>query len=99
MEVDGTKPGASETVKPSPATHSAAAMAAENMQPLGSEANKRVKLTMETNHTGSDFSPSVDLADPSQESKGLADWVGKMDNDDHSTGNLSNIIYLVVSFG
>ncbi|KAK3816790.1 MAG: hypothetical protein JOS17DRAFT_403373 [Linnemannia elongata] len=87
MEVDGTKPGASETVKPSPATHSAAAMAAENMQPLGSEANKRVKLTMETNHTGSDFSPSVDLADPSQESKGLADWVGKMDNDDHSTAD------------
>ncbi|KAG0374994.1 hypothetical protein BGX24_009674 [Mortierella sp. AD032] len=90
MEIDSTntKPaaaGLSEVVQSSPATHSAATMAAENMQPLGSETtNKRVKLTMETNHTGSDFSPSIDLADPSQESKGLAEWVGKMDNDDHT---------------
>ncbi|KAG0069050.1 hypothetical protein BGZ89_003617 [Linnemannia elongata] len=87
MEVDGAKPGPSEAVKPSPATHSAASMAAENMQPLGSEANKRVKLMMETNHTGSYFSPSIDLADPSQESKGLAEWVGKMDNNDHTTAD------------
>ncbi|KAF9135376.1 hypothetical protein BGW39_003173 [Mortierella sp. 14UC] len=85
MDIDSTnsKPAAfSEAVQHSPATHSAATMAAENMQPLGSEANKRVKLTMETNHTGSDLSPSIDLADPSQESKGLADWVGKMDKAD-----------------
>jgi len=99
MEVDGTKPGVFEAVKPSPATHSAATMAAENIQPLGSEANKRVKLMMETSHTGSDFSPSIDLADPSQESKGLAEWVGKMNNDDRNTGNQSNMIYLIVSFG
>ncbi|KAF9543488.1 hypothetical protein EC957_000849 [Mortierella hygrophila] len=87
MEVDGTKSGASDAVKPSPATHFAATMAAESMQSLGSEANKRVKLMMETNHTGSDFSPSIDLADPSQESKGLAEWVGEMDNDAHSTAD------------
>lgn len=98
MEVDGTKPGASEVVKPSPATHSAATMAADSTQLLGNEANKRVKLMMEANHTGSDFSPSIDLADPSQESKGLAEWVGKMDNDDNPTGNRSNMIYLIVSF-
>ncbi|KAG0271278.1 hypothetical protein BGZ95_000921 [Linnemannia exigua] len=89
MEIDSTntKPVAalSEVARPSPATHSAATMAAENMQQPNSETtNKRVKLTMETNHTGSDFSPSIDLADPSQESKGLADWVGKMVKDDHT---------------
>ncbi|KAF9143857.1 hypothetical protein BG015_000286 [Linnemannia schmuckeri] len=85
MEIDGAKSALSGAVQSSPATHSAATMAAESMQPLGSEANKRVKLMMETNHTGADFSPSIDLADPSQESKGLADWVGKMDKDDHPT--------------
>ncbi|KAF9904875.1 hypothetical protein EC991_002238 [Linnemannia zychae] len=92
MEVDSTnsKPALlPEGVQPSPATHSAATMVAENTQPLGSEANKRVKLTMETNHTGSDFSPSVDLADPSQESKGLAEWVGKMDKDDQPKGDVA----------
>ncbi|KAF8946824.1 hypothetical protein BGZ47_011215 [Haplosporangium gracile] len=89
MEVDGAKSALSEAVQSSPATHSAATMAAENMQSLGSEANKRVKLMMETNHTGADFSPSIDLADPSQESKGLADWVGKMDKDDHSTADVT----------
>ncbi|KAG0202940.1 hypothetical protein BGX33_009387 [Mortierella sp. NVP41] len=85
MEIDSAKTVLSEAVQPSPATHSAATMAAENMQPIESEAtNKRVKLTMETDKTGSNFSPSIDLADPSQESKGLAEWVGKMDKDDQA---------------
>jgi hypothetical protein len=99
MDVDGTKPALSETVLPSPATHSAVTMATENTLPLGSEANKRVKLMMEANHTGSDFSPSTDLADPSQESKGLAEWVGKMDNDDLPTGNRSVMIQSIASIG
>lgn len=97
MEVDSTESTLSESIQPSPATHSAAIMAAENMQPLGSEANKRVKLMMETSHTGSDFSPSNDLTDPSRESKGLAEWVVKMDKDDHPTGNRSIWVQLIVS--
>ncbi|KAF9923496.1 hypothetical protein FBU30_006478 [Linnemannia zychae] len=84
MEIDSAKPAHLESVQPSPATHSAATMATENTQPLGSEANKRVKLTMEAGHTRSDFSPSVDLPDPSTETKGLADWVGKIDKDEHA---------------
>ena len=80
MEVDGPKDGAIPTLT-SPASGTAAAMIAETMT-HGAEANKRLKLTKEADNVGSDYSPSTDLADPSQESKGLAEWVGKMDQMD-----------------
>jgi hypothetical protein len=95
MDIDSTtsKPAAfPEAVQPSPATHSSAIMATDNTQLLSSEANKRVKLTMETNHTGSNLTSSIDLADPSQESKEPAEWVSKMAKDDHPKGNRSNMI-------
>lgn len=80
MEVDGPKDGPIPTLS-SPASGTAATMIAETMN-HGAETNKRLKLTKEAEILGSDYSPSTDLADPSQESKGLAEWVGNMDQMD-----------------
>ncbi|KAG0249706.1 hypothetical protein BG011_009009 [Mortierella polycephala] len=50
------------------------------------EANKRVKLTMDSDRIGGVYSPSIELPDPSKEEKGLAEWVGQLDKDDGSKG-------------
>ena len=87
MDVDGPKDEPKPTLL-SPASGTAATMIAETMA-HGGEANKRLKLTKEADRLDSDYSPSTDLRDPSQETKGFAEWVGKMehtDQDDPSKG-------------
>ncbi|KAF9936366.1 hypothetical protein BGZ67_002427 [Mortierella alpina] len=46
------------------------------------EANKRIKLTLESDQRGANYSPSLDVVDPSKETEGLAEWVGQMDEVD-----------------
>ncbi|KAF9183209.1 hypothetical protein BGZ51_004170 [Haplosporangium sp. Z 767] len=54
------------------------------------EANKRVRLTMNSDRLGGAYSPSIDLPDPSKEEKGLAEWVGQLDKDDVSKDHQTN---------
>ncbi|KAF9964468.1 hypothetical protein BGZ70_006428 [Mortierella alpina] len=80
MAVDGT------TIHAPGATAGASSTSTTSMSAGGgmpsSEANKRIKLTMEIDQRGANYSPSLDVADPSNETKGLAEWVGQMDEVD-----------------
>ncbi|KAF9358127.1 hypothetical protein BGX26_002418 [Mortierella sp. AD094] len=78
MEVDNPKAEAPliSTPKITPSTD-------DNAPPAG-ETNKRLKLTMETDRTGAGYSPSMDLEDPSKETKGLVEWTEKLDNDNNA---------------
>ncbi|KAG0056200.1 hypothetical protein BGZ83_006109 [Gryganskiella cystojenkinii] len=91
MEVDGPKDENNAALS-SPASGTAATMIAETMTHGTAETNnKRLKLTKEADRVGSDYSPSTDLPDPSQETKGLAEWVGQMGQMDHDVGEATKV--------
>ncbi|KAF9972887.1 hypothetical protein BGZ73_003921 [Actinomortierella ambigua] len=75
MDVDASSSGDAVS---SPTVAAAATLAAKDFS------NKRVKLTKEAEKTGSDYSPSSDIPDPatqSTESKGVQEWMNKLDGD------------------
>ncbi|KAI8600022.1 hypothetical protein EDD21DRAFT_145138 [Dissophora ornata] len=80
MDVDSTKLEAPSTAVDS-VSSTDAHRHAENQQSTG-EANKRLKMTMEADVSGAGYSPSVDITDPSKETKGFTEWVEKIDEDD-----------------
>ncbi|KAG0235253.1 hypothetical protein BGW41_000864 [Actinomortierella wolfii] len=76
MDIDASS--SSEAV-PSPTVVAAATLASKEF------GNKRVKLTKESEKTGSDYSPSSDIPDPatqSTESKGVQEWMNSLGEDD-----------------
>ncbi|KAF9570218.1 hypothetical protein EC968_002097 [Mortierella alpina] len=80
MAVDATTSHPPEALSGAPSVSTEAMIVESGIAP--SEANKRIKLTMESDHRGANYSPSLDVADPSKETKGLAEWVGQMDKVD-----------------
>ncbi|KAF9952426.1 hypothetical protein BGZ72_006295 [Mortierella alpina] len=80
MAVDATAAHAPDAMSGASSTSTATKAAEGGVAP--SEANKRIKLTLESDQRGANYSPSLDVADPSKESKGLAEWVGQMDKVD-----------------
>ncbi|KAI7824630.1 histone deacetylation protein Rxt3-domain-containing protein [Gamsiella multidivaricata] len=84
MDVDAAnRESSSALTTPAP---NATAVSSDALQP-SNEANKRIKLTIDADKSGAEYSPSLDVADPSEESKGLAEWVEKMDDDDNKEKN------------
>ncbi|KAG0202128.1 hypothetical protein BGX28_005270 [Mortierella sp. GBA30] len=77
MEVDPIRTELPTTHALTISATSAPSTAADNGSVSG-EANKRIRLTMEADQHAANYSPSIDLADPSKETKGLAEWVGQM---------------------
>ncbi|KAF9200762.1 hypothetical protein BGZ49_009005 [Haplosporangium sp. Z 27] len=59
----------------------------DNSVPLSGEANKRLRLTMETERIGTVYSPSMDLEDPSKEATGLANWTEDLEKDIKDKGS------------
>ncbi|KAF9897520.1 hypothetical protein BX616_005465, partial [Lobosporangium transversale] len=79
MDIEMTKADSPQTV----VTESNKAISA-------GDSNKRYKPTKESEKSGTDYSSvSTDLADPSTETKALADWVEKMDEDDKAKGGMT----------
>ncbi|KAI1306252.1 hypothetical protein EDD11_004838 [Mortierella claussenii] len=59
--------------------------AASNVSvPVSVEAHKRLKLMVEADPSGSEYSASTDVTDPSKEIKGLSEWIGNMEKHDSS---------------
>ncbi|KAF9288816.1 hypothetical protein BGZ68_010550 [Mortierella alpina] len=84
VAVDATTTQVPEASLGAPST--AATITAVEGAKASNEANKRIKLTMESDQRGANYSPSLDVADPSKETKGLAEWVGQMDEVDAAKG-------------
>lgn len=90
MAVDATTTQVPEASLGAPST--AATITVVEGAKASNEANKRIKLTMESDQRGANYSPSLDVADPSKETKGLAEWVGQMDEVDAAKGNEETLV-------
>ncbi len=92
MAVDATTTHAPEAA--SVASSTLTAMMAMEGGKASSEANKRIKLTLESEQRGANYSPSLDVVDPSKETKGLAEWVEQMDEADAKGNEKSHVVGL-----